>query len=566
MHNCNSHLFFRKKAAVDIQRIGEMANILAKNGLLYFVDRLRLTNKLTIGSQFRKYESIEEIEASLPSRAKTILEELGPTYVKLGQVLSTRPDLVGDEVTAELSKLQDNVAPFESAIAKKIVKEELGKPVEVVFKEFSARPLASASLAQVHKAVLKSGEEVVVKIKRPCVDVVTAQDIALLKYFVKLTEKQFPEWKIYNFSGLVDEFERVIARELDFTLEVKNIKRFRNNFRNSETIYAPLVYEEYCTKNIIVMELIDGKKISELVNEKTPSKKFNKALIAERGADAFFKQILDNGFFHADPHPGNLMVLPHNKLCFLDFGMMGKISEENISLLTDLFLAIIMSDSKVIISQLEKMNLFRPEVDIREFEEDINDLVDKYYGLDLKEIDIGEASKELFGILGKYHIKIPRDYMLLIRALALVEGVGKKLDPNFNATQFFEPYAKRVAKKKLSPVAVTKTMFREVVDIQNTLRELPQNMKKIFDFIQQGKISIDFEHKNLDIFARNMEHITNKLTMAIITAALIIGSALIMETNKGPTWLDFPIIGIAGFILSIFLCLLITYSIWRYKI
>jgi ubiquinone biosynthesis protein len=245
---------------------------------------------------------------------------------------------------------------------------------------------------------------------------------------------------------------------------------------------------------------------------------------------------------------------------------MGKISEENISLLTDLFMSIMLTDAKEIISQLERMGLFRPDIDIKEFEEDINDLIDKYYGLDFDEIDIGDAAKDLFSILAKYHIKVPRDYMLLIRALALVEGVGKKLDPEFNAAKFFEPYAKVVAKRKMSPGSVTKTVVREMLDIQNTLRELPQNMKKVFDFIQQGKLSIDFEHKNLDIFARNMEHITNKLTMAIITAALIIGSALIMETNKGPMWLGFPAIGVAGFLLSLLLCLLISYSIWRYKI
>ncbi|MEA3430101.1 MAG: AarF/ABC1/UbiB kinase family protein [Nanoarchaeota archaeon] len=543
-------------------RIKEIAGVLTKSGFGYIVERIQLKRKLPFLKRLSHYESLEELDSTVPERVRFVLEELGTTFIKFGQILSTRQDLIGEEFAKEFAKLQDNTPPFSYELVRTTIKEEVGRSIDSLFEEFNNKPLASASIGQVHKAKLKNGKIVAVKIQRPGIEEQIKEDINIMRKLAKLIEKHIPDWKYFNLPVVIDEFERSIKKELNYIQEKTNMNKFQSMFEDDENIVVPKVYDEYLTRRVIITEFIDGVKISELSKSK---RHFNKQLIAKRGAEAFFKQVLVHGFFHADPHPGNLLVLEQNRICFLDFGMVGHIDKEFMDNLAQLFVFLIDYNVNGLINQLTNMGFINETIDIKSFKYDTMDIMDLYHGAQLKDIRLGKIISELMMLLVKYNITQPKEIILLSRALIIIEGIGKDLDPEFNIVVVCKPYAKKVIRQRISPRRIMDIIKDDFFEFEHFIKILPRTMKEIFSKIALGKINIEFEHKNLDRFSSNLERISNKVSFALIISALIVASSLIMQTDKGQLLFGFPILGIVIFFISAIMGLGLVISIIRFK-
>ena len=488
-------------------------------------------------------------------------EELGPTFVKLGQVLSTRPDLIPREFTKEFSKLQDDIPTFNYTEVKKQIIKEFNKPIDELFVEFDEQPVAAASLSQVHKAKLPTDEIVAVKIQRPNIRQTIKADIAILLDLAKFVEKRLINGHLYQPIEIVEEFSRTIKKELDFINEGHNIDKFRNNFRDNEAVHIPKVYWQFTTSKILTMEFIDGVKMSDVVNSK--NSQFDKKIISTRGADMILKQIFTDGFFHGDPHPGNIFVMEDNIIALIDFGMVGKVEEHTMASMANLLIATIESDANKIIKTLEQMDIIDPEMDLKKLKIEIRDFIDKYYGASLKQLQVGIIIEEILEIMIHHQIKIPSDLSLLVKALVTIEGVGRDLDPDFDMVAHTKPFAKALLGKKYSITNLWdkgNESFREVFDF---LQIFPKEFSWLIKSLRAGKFNINFHHKGLEKLVSEIDRASNRLSFSIIIAALIIGSSFIIQLDKGPFIFNYSAPGIVGYSLASFLGMVLVISILR---
>lgn len=536
----------------NLKRLKEILKVLSKYEFGYLIEKIKLKHNIPFLGKSYQYDSIEELDESTPERLRLVLQELGPTFIKLGQTLSTRPDLVGRRIAAEFTKLQDDNPPISFDSVKQVVEHELKSPINKIFQSFDEQPLGSASIGQVHKAVLITGEEVAVKVRKPGVEQVIKNDLAIMKFLAKRVDSYIPQLKIYNVPGIVEEFKRSIFKEIDYENEALNLKRFKQNFKEDRTVHVPEIYSKYCSLKVITMELIVGTKISEV----TEAEGFDLKLIAERGAISYFKQVVVHGFFHADPHPSNIYILKRNVVCYIDFGMMGIIDDEFKNELAELMIYLINDDVTGILSQLTYMGMINENVDTRSLRYDLTDMMFKYYGTELNEVHGG--MNELINIMRKYHIFMPRELVLLARGIGMVEETGEKLDPTFNAVQVGKPVIKKVVTKKFSPLTFADYVKKNVIEMEHILKNIPLSITKTLYKLEDGEISIKIEHEGL-------ERITNKLSVALILSALLIGSSMVMTTNNGVYLIKFPYLGVLGFGVSAVLAVILVVSIIRDK-
>ncbi len=533
----------------NLKRLQEIVKVLSKYEFGYIIEKIKLKHKIPFITPSYDYESLEELDESTPERLRLVLQELGPTFIKLGQTLSTRPDLVGDEIASEFAKLQSNNPPVEFELIKAAV-EELGSPIESMFSSFNAEPLGSASIGQVHRAVLQTGEEVAVKIRKPGVKGIIKSDVSIMEFLAARINNYIPQFKIYNLPGIVEEFKRSILKEIDYENEAINLKRFNYNFRNDRTVYVPKIYSDYSTMKVLTMELIGGRKISDV----TAAEGFDLKLIAERGAVSYFKQVIDYGFFHADPHPSNIFILDDNVICYLDFGMMGVLDDEFKQNLGELIVFFTENNVKGMISQLSYMGMIDEHVDTRSLKYDLTDMMYKYYGTELNEVHGG--MNDLIHLMRKYHVSMPMEFVLLTRGIGMVEETGGKLDPNFNAVEVCKPIIKNVIRKKLTALNFLDYVKKNVIEMEHVLKRVPTTITKTLYKLEEGEIRIKVEHEGL-------ERVTNKISVALILSALLIGSSLIMTTNNGIYLLKFPYLGALGFVTSAVLAIFLVVSIVR---
>ncbi|MDL1955555.1 MAG: AarF/UbiB family protein [Candidatus Desulfofervidus auxilii] len=543
------------------RRYQQILKVLVKYGFSDILAQLHLYRVVEKYLRFFKREQETEItRLSRYERIRLTLEELGPTFVKLGQLLSTRPDLVPPTLAEELGKLQDKVPPFSFLEAKKIIESELGRPLEKIFSRFEEMPIAAASLGQVHRAWLKSGDMVAVKIQRPNIRRIIEVDLDIMLYLAGLLQKHIVEVEWYDPVGIVKEFAKNIAKELDYTLEASNIERFAKNFKDDPTIYVPRVYRDYSTEKVLTMEYIDGIKISEI--GKLEAAGYDRKLIARRGANLILKQIFEHGFFHGDPHPGNIFVLPDNVICFLDYGMMGRIDEEIKENLALLIKACIDKD----ISETTRwfLRLYpAKKVNLREFKLDIWELLDQYHGVPLKQIELKRVFRQVLYLVEKHHLKIPPDLFLLNKALVSLEGIGRSLDPDFNAVEQIQPFVKEIILKKFSLRNIIHKGQKSFWELFVLFQESPQEIREFLSLLKKGEIKVKFEHKGLETFIAKQDQVNNRLSFAIISASLIISSALIVLSDIPPFIFGIPIIGLIGFLVAGFMGLWLLIAIFR---
>lgn len=544
---------FKKENKSNLKRLNEILKIFSKYEFDYIVEKIGLKRRITFIKHFNKPLDVEKFDESFPVRFRMAIQELGPAFIKLGQMISTRPDLVGKSVASEFSKLQYDNPKVEFSQVKEIVENELGDSIENIFEIFHEEPIASASIGQVYKAKLKDGSYVAVKIQKPNIEDIIKNDLAIMKFLSKRIDHYIPQSRTYNFPAIINEFERSIFKEIDYIQEFKNIEIFSDIFKNDKTVYVPKAYSEYLTKKVLVMEFIDGEKISETVFTKDTN---DKKLIAKRGASSYFEQIIMHGFFHADPHPSNVFVLERNIICYIDFGMMGILDMEFRENLSELFIYFIERNAKGMINQLSYMGIIDEHVDRKSLKLDLIDLINQYYGTELKGVQGGMI--ELISLMNKYGVILPREFVLIIRGASMMEETGIELDPNFNTITVLKPYVFKIAKNKISPFKFSEFIKNNIFEIEHLLKTFPINISKTLYKLEKGKLVIEIEHKNL-------ESVANKLSISLILAAMIMGSSLIILSNKGTMIFGFSLLGIVGFIISALIGFGLIISIFRNK-
>lgn len=544
----------------DLNRLREILSVLRKYRFEKTLISLGIQTgfKLSLLSRDKEYE----LDSKAPERFRIALQELGTTFIKLGQVLSTRPDLVGKDVADELTLLQDKLPPVSFESIKTVIEDDFGVSLEELFLDFDEDCVASASIAQVHRAHLKDGTEVAVKVKKQGITKRIKQDIIIMRYLARQADKRVKSFKYYNLPAIVDEFERVIFKELNFSLEASNIERFRTMFEDDNRFCAPKVYREQSTSRVLTMEYIHGVKITEALES---DMNVNGKVIAKLGTECYFKQIFDYGFFHADPHPGNIMVLPGNRLCFVDFGMTGNLERDFRENLAELFIFTVKNDLRGLINQMMYMRLVDDDSNLDMLKYDIMDLLDRFFGEEIQ--DVGGIINEFSmpGIMVKNKIKLPRDFILLGRVLSMAEDLGRRLDPEFKGIEVAKPLIRKMIARRLNPLRLADYQTRYLFELEHLIKDLPETINRIFLRLEDGRLNMQIQIKELHEFTNRIEKITNRISLALIISALIIGSSLLMISDKGMPMpgIGFSTIGVIIFLVGVALAILLFVSLFR---
>ncbi|MCW8858227.1 MAG: AarF/UbiB family protein [Deltaproteobacteria bacterium] len=537
----------------SLKRYRQVLGVLIKYGFGHIIEQLNIDYYLELGKRIVSLGTASrELERlTQAARFRLALEELGPTFIKLGQLLSTRPDILPADVVAELSKLQDRIPPVPSEQIMAQIHCELGYPVEELFQSFEQTPLATASIAQVHRGTLKSGEQIVCKVRRPDIETVIETDLDIMMGLAYLIERHLPGGDIYDPVGVVKEFRRTIQRELDFSREGRTIDRFSVNFAEDETVRIPQVYWDLTGRTVLTLEYLSGIKISHV--RELEDAGYDLKTIAQNGADNFLKQVFVHGLFHADPHPGNIHVLPDNVICIFDFGMVGRLDDDLKLQLTELLLSVLRRDVDHIISQLLYSGDLLDDSNLKSLKRDLTEFIDDYYDILLQDLKVGKLLIDFVEILTEYQIKFPSNLMLLSRALLAMEGLGKQLNPDFNMVEQLKPFTEKIVKDRYSPGTIAKEATRTLQSYQALGKSLPRDIKEFINRINQNKFKIDLEHRGLERLINDLDKSTNRISFSLIITALIIGSSLIMQTDKGPMLFGFPVLGLLGYSAAGFL-------------
>ena len=481
-----------------------------------------------------------------PERLRLALEELGPTFIKLGQALSTRSYLLPPDYAAELAKLQDRVSPFPFADVERIIQADFGKQPADLFEEFDSEPFASASIAQVHMATLPTGERVCVKVERPAVRDLFALDIMILKDLARLLETHVPESRQYDPVGIVREFERTSRREVDFTIEANSIGVFARNFADDPTIQIPRVFAHYSSSRVLTTEFIDGIKISDV--ERLRAANLDTAAIARSGARAVLKQVFDYGFFHADPHPGNLFVTCDGKIAPVDFGIVGRLTRDEINHIAELLIGIVEGDVEDVVAVMEKLRMLPHDVERRDVLEEIMLLTEKYASKTLGELNIKEVFSELMSFMRRYRIRMRTEFLLLGKSLSIYEEVGRMLDPEFSMMEEAKPYVRKLLRRKHILSAILGRRAKGIGDVISKISSIPSDLANILTLAREGRLKIEFEHIGLEKLTGEIEKASNRISFSLLVAALVVASSLVLLRQGGG--LASRAFGVAGFLFG----------------
>jgi ubiquinone biosynthesis protein len=548
----------------DLPRLHEITTVMIRHGFGDVMRRLGVISLLERAGQVLHLTQAEEIHAVLetPQRIRLAFEELGPTFIKLSQLLATRVDMFPPEWIAEFEKLLDSAPPVPFERLLPTLEKALGHSPFELFRELQTEPSGSASIAQVHRALLLDGTPVVLKIRRPDIRPKIEADLRILHHIAALVESEIPEARRYQPVQIVKEFGRSLLRELDLALEARTQERFRESFARDPNIVIPRIYWEWTSQYLNVQQYVTGIAGNDLAAADAAG--LDRKLLAQRGADAVLKMILIDGFFHADPHPGNVFYLADNRLVLLDFGMVGRLSDQRRNQIVDLLAALAQHDEQ---GMLEVLLDWTEDSDVDEARlyRDVSELAADYEFRPLKDIRLGELLVEVTAIMRAHSIVMPSDLTLLFKTLITLEGLGLKLDPDFHMTDRIEPFLLRVVRQRYHPASLLKRGRRGLHDVLSLMSGLPRDAARLLKEARRGRLKIDLDVKRLDHFGYQLDRSTNRLTIGILTAALIIGSSIVMTVQGGPTLFGLPLFGLLGFMIAFFNSIWIVLSIWRAK-
>ncbi|MHA1830200.1 MAG: ABC1 kinase family protein [Candidatus Helarchaeota archaeon] len=512
----------------NIKRLREILIVFFENGFDYLIGKIHLSKYIPLTKRLRlKIKKEADIHPAV--RLRKAFEQLGPSFVKLGQILSLRPDLIPEEYIKEFEKMQDKAPAFSFKKAREIVESELKLPITKLFKKFDNKPIAAASLAQVHKAVLKNNKIVAVKIQRPNIQETIAADISIMLKITTLIEKYLPEFATYRLKDIVTEFAHWTNKELNFKNEELNLKIFRKNFESDKNIIIPKVYSEYSTEKVLVMDFIDGIAISNLEELKRKKRNIVKAL--NYAYEAILKQIFEHGIFHGDPHPGNILVLKNNKIAFIDFGIIGRLDEKLKIKALKIFNAIIENDVDTIVKTFISMGLIEGSIDRVAFTNDIDELVGPLQYYSLKDIEVGKILQNTLNIAFKYKIKVPSALVLFGKTVVTLEGVGLRYNPNFRLIEQSKPILKRIVQRSHEPKKILKKVKKRATFYAELIEELPEYTSELFEKIKSGTLKIDIEDKDVRSLSLELEHSSGNLSLGLIVASLIVGASLLIRAG-----------------------------------
>ena len=532
------------------RRLQQIINVFLRHGFGRIIDQIHLGRYIPFGRRLRAFGQWPALKGpTVPERLRMAFAELGPSFIKLAQVLSARPDLITAQYADEFKRLQDEVPPFPTAEAKRIISEEIKLPVESVFLDFRDTPVAAASIAQVHFATLIDGENIVVKVQRPDIRETIETDIDIMTTAARLIEKYIPEGRFFNPTGIVQEFSKTVRKELDFVEEARNCCRLRRNFEGNPDIYIPKVYPEFLTEKVLAMERIEGVRVDDIPGIEAMG--LDRKRLAKTGVDAYFKMILDDGFFHADPHPGNIFVMPTGRIGLVDFGIVGRVSEELKEALAETFLALLHRDFDKLIDQYIELGLVPEDADIEEFRKDfktdLKEFLEPLYGMTLGEINFAQYLDTVVHLAMKHNMKIPSELLLINKAMLVLENIGVQLDPSFDFIAAAEPYAGRLVRKRLSPSRLYKDISRHATEFGDFFLLFPKQMKKFIRKLLRDDFHMKLTHVGLEHFIKDMDRSSNRVAFAMVISAFIISSAIMHATGVGPTVYGLSILGFFAF-------------------
>lgn len=529
----------------NVNRWGEIISVLSKYGLANWVARL----DLGFAKRFFRDPDGELLARHRPeARIRLALTELGPTFIKFGQILSTRADLVGVELASELSHLQEDVRADTPDVVRATIEAELGQPIEELFESFDDHALASASIGQVHRARLRTGEEVVVKVQHAGIEDKVRVDLDIMVGLAQLAE-MIPEFAPYRPRATVAEFQRTLRRELDFGREERNMQQFAHDFAADRTVHIPRAYAELSTGRVLTMEFLDGVKLSE--REELARRGFDLEEVARRGAEMYLKMIFGLGFYHADPHPGNIVLLPDNVIGLMDFGMVGRIDEPLRESIEEMLAALLYRDPILLTSIIKRIGSVPPQLDDASLSLDVAEFVSHYGQLRLDEFDLGGALNELIEIIRRYHITLPARVAMLIKVLIMLDGTSRLLSPRFSLLEVMRPYQQRLVWRRMSPARQIRKLRRLFSELEHLAELLPRSIIDILQQVQSGRFDVHLDH-------RGLEPSVNRLVLGLLTSAMFLGSAQIIAAKVRPLipWSpldDLSLLGVAGCTLAILL-------------
>ena len=545
----------------NLNRYRQIVGVMIKYGFAEIVDRMNLLDYLLLGRRFFSRKKGEIRRLSQAERIRRSVEELGPAFIKLGQMLSSRSFLIPVDVANELTKLQDRVTPLAIEKLRPVIEAEYDASLSEVFLDFDETAIASASIAQVHRATLHSGEDVVVKVQRPGVAKTIQTDLDILIDLAALMERYVPESRQFDPTGIARELKQSTNRELDFVSEGRNIEIFSQNFRGFPNVSIPPIYWDYSTKKVLTTAYVDGIKISDvkLLRERGCDLKF----LSNLGGKFILKQIFDDGFFHADPHPGNLFVTGTDTLVPVDFGMMGRLDNPLMEELSDMLIGGVKRDPDLLIRALVNLGALDEERDVKSLRSDIAHFIDRYYAVPIKRVNIETIMTDVFELMTKHQLRLPSNLLLLMKSLSTYETVARQLDPDFEIFTLARPYVRKLILRRLDANRIAYEGVKTLRDTFSLVRALPREIELLLRKIRRGQFAIELQDRGLQNLMQEIDRASNRIAFSLIIAALIVGSSLILDLDGGPQLKGYPLFGILGFAFAGLLGIWLVIAILR---
>ena len=545
---------FFNQAIKNLKRTREIIAVLIKYGFEEVVANTALHSFVPQSRQLTWVRNERYVlEYTRWERVRMVFEELGPTFIKGAQVLSNRPDLLPEDLIQEFQKLQSNVPPFAFETVKEIIESELGKPLDEIFEYFNSTSLAAASIGQVHRGKLLNGTEVVVKIQRPNVKLIVETDLSIIKEVIRRGASFFENNGISNPLDVVLAFEKSMQKELDYLSEARNISQFRTFYKHRKDFYVPLAYKEHSTSKVLVLEFVKGCKITDVPQLRKWD--IDIPTLAKTGLGIYMTQIFEFGFFHADPHPGNILIRPDGAICLIDFGMVGKLSKRDKFAFTSVFTAMALKDARGMANALRKLAIDDDISDMRTLETDLNELIEDYISLDVSESSMAEMAQRLQSIIYDHKIRVPGAVFIILRALAILEGIGKTIYPEMNVYDYIKPYGRKMLMEQYSPENVGKDTLNVLNDFLNFLNAFPNEVRDILKKARQGRLSSEVRLAGFDRLIAVWHYTANRLALALIIATLILSASLITAADilVHPSSLSYPATAIIMYVTAILL-------------
>jgi len=555
-------MFHLIKDVRDIKRFNQILVVLFEEGFDFLISRIRLKHNVPVTKRLKskiKKGTIQKPEVML----RKTLERLGPTFIKLGQLLSVRPDLVPKEYIKELEKLQDSVPPIPFNDIKRVIEKQFGKSINQLFLHFENKPIASASISQVHKAITKKGQKVAVKIQKPDVKKIMETDIEIMFYFANLLEKHIDKIKRYTPVKIVGEFKDWTEKELDFRLEARNAKKFYENFKGSKTVHIPKIYDELTTEKVLTLDFIEGIELHNIKEIKR--KKLNFEKIIKNSFDAIMTQVFVHGIFHADPHPGNIIILRDNSIAFIDFGIVGYFDEKLKNKCIDLLYGTVEQDEELIMETLVSMGVESHDIDYDKLKSEIGFIIQPLRYSEINDIKISVVLEQILDVALRHKLKVPASFVLFGKTIITLEGVALEYDPNFRLVETTKPFVEKLILKRKSPAYLWKGFVHNMSKYRKFSEDFPSRVERALSRIESGKIKIDIEDADVRSLSVSLDRSSNRVSYGLLIAALLITSAMLVQVEKGPTILGVPFLAFFSFFFASGLTLILFISIINEK-